>query len=438
LTARLARLAPFVVLAATACSAVLGVDFSAARLAPDFEGGSGTSGGVTADGCVPKTCATQSFECGTQDDGCGGVLECGTCDDAAVCSSGKCGCQPKTCPTLGAECGPIDDGCGHLVDCGKCANADDACAANKCSCQPKNCGARSATCGSVPDGCGNTYACGTCTDAGAPNCGGGGPNQCGPTPCTPLTCAGHCGDMSDGCGTVLHCPGCTPPDSCGSGGVANQCGCTPFTCAQKGAQCGTIPDGCGGTVDCGTCALPKTCAGAGVANQCGCVPNTCADFDCGIHPNGCGGSINCGSCACFPAGTRITMADGSTKAIERVVAGDLVRAGDPGTGQLGVARVAALKPHDSALSNGGIVVVDGTLRATRNHPIWANGRLVALEQVHVGDEVFVLAPNGVGTVKKLVQQVTVEPGGVPTYDLVLASSGHFIANGMMIAQKIQP
>jgi len=132
------------------------------------------------------------------------------------------------------------------------------------------------------------------------------------------------------------------------------------------------------------------------------------------------------------------MADGTTKAIEALVVGDAVRSGDPRTGAIGVARVRERKEHESALSNAGIVVLDGALRATRNHPIWANGKLVSMEEVRAGDEIVVHSATEGRALKKLVERVAIEPGGVVTYDLVLDSSSHFFADGLLVAQKIQP
>jgi hypothetical protein len=203
-----------------------------------------------------------------------------------------------------------------------------------------------------------------------------------------------------------------------------------------------VADGCGGNVACGgACALPQSCGGGGAANVCGCTPTTCVDWGCGTHPNGCGVTLNCGTCggggSCFPAGTRVTMADGSHKAIESIHEGDLVRSPDPRTGAMGVARVVAAKVHPSALSREGIVVVDGALRATRNHPIWVNGAVVAIEEIRAGDTILVSDPSG-RTLERQVQTVALEPGGVVTYDLVLAGGAYYFAGGVVIQQKQIP
>lgn len=49
----------------------------------------------TSEGCEPTTCDDQGFACGEQDDGCGGTLECGTCD-LGDCEDGVCVFEPAT------------------------------------------------------------------------------------------------------------------------------------------------------------------------------------------------------------------------------------------------------------------------------------------------------------------------------------------------------
>jgi hypothetical protein len=65
-------------------------------------------------------------------DGCGGVLQCGTCSGGKTCGGGGtpsvCGagttCTPKTCMQIGANCGPVADGCGGVLHCGSCQDPD--------------------------------------------------------------------------------------------------------------------------------------------------------------------------------------------------------------------------------------------------------------------------------------------------------------------------
>jgi len=147
-------------------------------------------------------------------------------------------CVPKTCASLGISCGPAADGCGALLNCGTCV-APDTCGgggvAGKCGrplCTKKTCAEMGVTCGPSGDGCGGTQDCGACPETG---------------PCVPMTCGGRCGPQGDGCGGLLSCPPC-------EGGT-----CVPTSCTAAGAECGKIPDGCGALLDCGGCVAPATC-----------------------------------------------------------------------------------------------------------------------------------------------------------------------------------
>jgi hypothetical protein len=290
--------------------------------------GGGSTDGASDDGssltsCTPNTCPSMGFTCGKNGDGCGGVLDCGTCTAPALCGGGgfsKCGvitpaadsgsiCAPTTCMALGFDCGPAPDGCGGLLQCGPCT-APETCGAggfSKCGlppgigadggatslCTPTSCATRGYDCGPATDGCGGLLQCGACT---APmKCGAGGFSKCGLpagigpdggplVSCAPTTCVAHgynCGPASDGCGGLLQCGACPAGESCGSGGF-NRCGaattgadggsvCVPKTCTSQGVGCGPSGDGCGGLLQCGTCSSPQSCGGGGVPGQCGCT-----------------------------------------------------------------------------------------------------------------------------------------------------------------------
>jgi hypothetical protein len=92
--------------------------------------------------CYQQECCTLNTcdgRCGTIDDGCGGTIECpatcdtshcltcnepaGTCDSVCtgtqVCHNAAC-CTPATCPP--GQCGSFDDGCGGMTQCGECGD----------------------------------------------------------------------------------------------------------------------------------------------------------------------------------------------------------------------------------------------------------------------------------------------------------------------------
>jgi len=143
------------------------------------------------------------------------------------------------------------------------------------------------------------------------------------------------------------------------------------------------------------------------------------------------------------------MADGTERPIETVKAGDWVKTRDSKTGELSTRKVIELKSHASKQSLPGMIAIDGNLHATRNHPITANGRIVTMDQVHVGDEIATTDKLGRVMTKK-VASVALEVGGVVTYDLVLATPGtglaeadadhvQYFANGVAVQLKpIEP
>ena len=437
-------------------------DSAAEGGAPDDAGDAGVHDGG------PDAADAGDHDAGNADAGDGGAAEAGSDGGTPV----------STIPV----CGVLPDGCGGTLNCGTCSGVSQQCVNNVCQCVPTSCAAQNAACGQVPDGCGGTYDCGACTGT-TPNCTNG---TCTATPCTPTaTCTGHCGLTADGCGHILMCADdCVAPQTCGGGGVPSVCGCTPTTCAKQGATCGTISDGCGGTVTCtGTCTAPDTCGGGTTPNVCGCTPTTCAKLDknCGAPANGCGGTLSCGSCTspdtcggggtanvcgcstltcsaccgtgvngcgescsrstccgtCFVAGTKISLADGTTRAIEAIKVGELVKSYDPASGRFVAATVKEVVRHDAQSSTEVIMVIDGVLHVTPNHPMHVGGRQVRADELKVGDELVVVeggAPRG-----RVVSSVEREPGLVPTFDLVVDGPGNFVAEGIVVDIKpVQP
>ncbi len=298
----------------SSCGTCSGGQVCGGRGTPSVCGTNVNDGG----GCKPRTCAAAGASCGPIGDGCGGAIDCGTCASGTTCGGGGspsvCGvkfssgdggapgsaCTPKKCSDYpGVNCGFIANGCGDVVDCGTCG-VNELCglaAPNVCAaatpvggCVKKGCGDYpGVNCGPVSDGCGGFVECGTCTNP-AETCGGGGtPSVCGNGlsggSCVKKSCADYpnanCGYVADGCGDVVPCGNpCVAPLICGGAGVANQCGnpfatdagtaCKPKTCADQGFTCGQAGDGCGGVIaSCGVCTSPAICGGGGVPSKCG-------------------------------------------------------------------------------------------------------------------------------------------------------------------------
>jgi hypothetical protein len=161
-------------------------------------GGGGTRGrcgAPDAGSCAPLTCNEQNIGCGPAGDGCGNLIQCGVCPEGQTCGGGgvpnQCGlpdagyCTAQTCAQLQVGCGPTGDGCGDLIQCGSCL-LPQTCGGGgvygQCggggSCQPTTCAALGFDCGPAGDGCGGLLDCGSCTPPAT--CGGGGAaGQCG-------------------------------------------------------------------------------------------------------------------------------------------------------------------------------------------------------------------------------------------------------------------
>lgn len=114
---------------------------------------------------------------------------------------------------------------------------------------------------------------------------------------------------------------------------------------------------------------------------------TALSFDCSLCACGCSGSA-CTPCddgggSCFVAGTRVQMADGTERPIERIVAGDRVASFDESTGERvsGVVRQTFVHPNTPGLVSldGGFVVT------TPEHPFFANGQWVPAGRLGAGD-----------------------------------------------------
>ena len=91
---------------------------------------------VTVNGaCVPTTTCPPGQDCGTAPDGCGGLVQCGSCTPPQTCGGGgtlnKCGCTPITTCGGALSCGTIPNRCGGMLSCGTCAT-NQTCVANVC------------------------------------------------------------------------------------------------------------------------------------------------------------------------------------------------------------------------------------------------------------------------------------------------------------------
>jgi len=136
-----------------------------------------------------------------------------------------------------------------------------------------------------------------------------------------------------------------------------------------------------------------------------------------------------GSGKCLPAGTLITMADGSRVPIETVRVGQRVVTVHPRTLKVGIEDVLAASEQPEKrivrvrLRNG------MELRCSDDHPLLTPGGWVEAGLLRAGDLVVVLAgPHGDLEHVVLVEQT----GRERTYDLTVANTHTFLANGIVV------
>jgi hypothetical protein len=127
---------------------------------------------------------------------------------------------------------------------------------------------------------------------------------------------------------------------------------------------------------------------------------------------------------CLAAGTMISMADGSARAVETLKDGDMVRSGDGGAARV---RATFAQPHSGlvykvVLANGASLLCSGT------HPVRKVDRLIQVASVKVGDPL--VTPSG----PVPVQYIATEDynGGMFNLEIDNDSDGNtFIANGLV-------
>ncbi len=144
-------------------------------------------------------------ECGTQADGCGGSLTCGSCTSGALCVSGRCVPLPVDAGVR-VDAGVVADA-GATVDAGVAADAGVCVVATSCT-------STGATCGTIADGCGGTLNCGACGNGAACQqnrcvCAGGTTELCGDG--VDNNCDGNVDCADPQCSGLMVCaqPACT-------------------------------------------------------------------------------------------------------------------------------------------------------------------------------------------------------------------------------------
>ncbi len=138
--------------------------------------------------------------------------------------------------------------------------------------------------------------------------------------------------------------------------------------------------------------------------------------------------------ACFVAGTPVAMAGGLSIRIETVKEGDLVRSYDPVGHRVVTARVLERIEHGASASAGGLVLINGTLLATREHPFFVNGAPVRADALEEGTPLLILSEHSVVQTRP-VRTVQLVSGGVETFELRVSGSGLYFVDSTLAMMK---
>lgn len=133
---------------------------------------------------------------------------------------------------------------------------------------------------------------------------------------------------------------------------------------------------------------------------------------------------------CFAARTPITMANGSERPIEEITPGDLVLSFDGAA--LVEGRVTRMVVR---LNADRLVVVNGALRATPNHPFYTPGGLVRAGALEVGTTLFNVTGAALGIAPQAIDTLVVEDGPVVTYNLEIAEHHRYFAGGFLVDDR---
>lgn len=135
---------------------------------------------------------------------------------------------------------------------------------------------------------------------------------------------------------------------------------------------------------------------------------------------------------CFAAGTPISMADGSYKAIEQVQVGDEVLAFDEGSRTLVPSRVERTAIRLDADS---IITIDGALEATPNHPFYTARGLQRAETLELGDTLYAVRGAGAPLSTNHIHSLVRRSVSLVTYNIEVETHHNYFAGGFLVHDK---
>jgi hypothetical protein len=144
---------------------------------------------------------------------------------------------------------------------------------------------------------------------------------------------------------------------------------------------------------------------------------------------------------CFVAGTPITMADGSLRPIEQIAVGDRVLTFDQRRSALVPGVVTRAFAHPDS---GDLVVVNGSLVATGNHPFYSAGKWISADSLAPGTSLLTAIDTDPTSAIRLqagadeVRSLTRRDGTATTYNFEVAVHHAYFAGGILVHNKPPP
>jgi hypothetical protein len=137
-------------------------------------------------------------------------------------------------------------------------------------------------------------------------------------------------------------------------------------------------------------------------------------------------ATTCYSGGCFIAGTKIRMADGSLKSIEKIKIGDKVCSYDPKTGNLASDLVD--KVFFKNITQDGYIEINKTLNITKAHPI----NTYQFGSMRAGDLSSEDILTGYQYTNKKISSIRAVPGTYKVYNILTVHKFGFFAEDYLV------
>jgi len=144
------------------------------------------------------------------------------------------------------------------------------------------------------------------------------------------------------------------------------------------------------------------------------------------YPPGHVAECTCVVAVCFLPDTAITMADGTTKPIQDITAGDVVLSYDEKSDQLTSSAVAETFVHQASQ----YLTINNRIKVTPNHPLFINDQWVEAGQARAGDSLV----HSDGS-REVIQTIELIKEKTPVYNFEVADTHTYFAESILAHNK---